>query len=294
MFRFYILAVCYTVLSYSIMIFAVFPVLANSQPPPLLQLANHYHQQIEVQNYWVSEKLDGVRAYWDGSQFISKKGHVYSAPEWFTEGFPRFPLDGELWIARNTFDELSGIVRKNKPIDKEWQKVSYQVFDLPQSPETFDRRLIKLKKVFNQEKIEFPEWLVLIKQYKSVSHDDLMAQLDLVVQQGGEGLMLHLGSSLYHGRRDDDLLKLKRYFDAEARVVEHIAGKGKNKGQLGSMLVEMLGGAQEKKRFRIGTGFSNEERKYPPPIGSIITYKYFGFTRNGLPRFASFMRIRKE
>ena len=276
------------------MILAVFPALANSQPPPVLQLANHYHQEIEVNSYWVSEKLDGVRAYWTGSQFISKKGNVYPAPEWFTEDFPRFPLDGELWIARNTFDELSGIVRKNKPIDNEWQKVSYQVFDLPQSLEIFDGRLNELKILLNQKKMGFPDWLVLIKQFKAASHDDLMARLDLVVQQGGEGLMLHLGSSLYHGRRDDDLLKLKRYFDAEARVLEHLVGKGKYKGILGSMLVEVIGGSKEKIRFRIGTGFSDEERKYPPPIGSIITYKYFGFTRNGLPRFASFMRVRSE
>ena len=135
---------------------------------------------------------------------------------------------------------------------------------------------------------------MLIKQFKVSGHADLMNELDRVTKQGGEGLMLHLGSSLYHGRRDDDLLKLKQYFDAEAKVIEHYPGKGKYKGLLGAMLVETLGSAREKIRFRIGTGFSDEERSIPPPIGTIITYKYFGITKSGLPKFPSFIRIRRE
>jgi DNA ligase-1 len=121
-----------------------------------------------------------------------------------------------------------------------------------------------------------------------------MIELDKVMQEGGEGLMLHLGTSLYHGRRDDELLKLKQYFDAEAKVIEHYSGKGKYQGLLGSMLVETLAPARKKIRFRIGTGFSDQERKIPPAIGAVITYKYFGFTQSGLPKFPSFLRIRRE
>ena len=278
------------------------PAFLHAQSPPSLQLANVYHSEIEVEDYWVSEKLDGVRAYWDGTRFLSKNGNVYEAPDWFIENLPSFALDGELWMARNTFDELSGIVRKKSPIDAEWRKVSYQVFDLPGSPATFDVRLSTLNTLFGAESqgrqpsaaAIKPEWLVVIKQFKVSHHADLMHELDRVTQQGGEGLMLHLGVSLYHGRRDDDLLKLKQYFDAEAKVLEHYPGKGKYTGLLGAMLVETLDPAREKIRFRIGTGFSDEERSMPPPIGTVMTYKYFGFTQSGLPKFPSFIRIRAE
>jgi DNA ligase-1 len=267
---------------------------AHAPPPfpPQLQLANVYHPQIDLKAYWVSEKLDGVRAYWDGHQLISKQGHIYRAPSWFIKDFPDFSLDGELWIARASFDMLSGVVRKHKPIDKEWQQVSYQVFDLPESDQIFDDRLARLQAFFKSE--TNPPWLKLIAQYKVPTQELLMAQLDDVIERKGEGLMLHLGSSRYHAARDDELLKLKRYFDAEAKVLEYIPGNGKFKGLMGSLLVEAINQPQQLKRFKIGSGFSHAERRAPPPIGSIITYKYFGLTRNQVPRFASFMRVRHK
>jgi DNA ligase-1 len=280
-----------------LLVLACLSVFVNAQTPPTLQLANVYHSEINVENYWVSEKLDGVRAYWDGARFLSKNGNIYNAPTWFTENMPDFALDGELWVARNSFDELSGIVRKKIPIDSAWRKVSYQIFDLPQNPAIFDLRLNALNNIFGVESVDrlmLPEWLVVIEQFKVNSHAELMIELDKVMQEGGEGLMLHLGTSLYHGRRDDELLKLKQYFDAEAKVIEHYSGKGKYQGLLGSMLVETLAPARKKIRFRIGTGFSDQERKIPPAIGAVITYKYFGFTQSGLPKFPSFLRIRRE
>jgi len=282
----------YFCLTFLVIILSMLSTTANSQSPPALQLANSYHQNISIQDYWVSEKLDGVRAYWDGHQLISKQGHVFYPPAWFIENFPAFPLDGELWLARNTFEKLSGIVRKHKPIDSEWERVSYQIFDLPRSDKPFNERLAVLKKYFSQK--ELPSWLKLIEQYKVNSHEDLMVQLDRIVELGGEGLMLHLGRSYYHGARDNELLKLKRYFDAEARVISHISGKGKYKGVMGSMLVEATNKLQKSLRFKIGSGFSDAQRRSPPPIGSIITYKYFGLTNHNKPRFASFMRLRNQ
>ena len=117
-----------------------------------------------------------------------------------------------------------------------------------------------------------------------------MHRLDEVVAAGGEGLMLHLGSSTYKNYRSDDLLKLKKHSDAEAVVIRHIDGKGKYKGLMGSVLVETDDG----KQFKIGSGFSDAERRNPPAIGATITFKYFGFTNNGIPRFASFLRVRNE
>jgi len=75
---------------------------AYAQAPAIL-LAQIYHDDIQVQEYLVSEKLDGIRAIWDGYQFSSRQGHPIYAPAWFTQHFPTRPLDGELWIGRGQF-----------------------------------------------------------------------------------------------------------------------------------------------------------------------------------------------
>lgn len=253
--------------------------------PPQLQLANVYSDDIKLDSYWVSEKYDGVRAFWDGNQLLSRQGNVIHAPVWFVKPLPKTKLDGELWIARGMFDELSGIVRRQLPDEKEWRKIKYMLFDLPGSSSIFDDRLHQLKAIVM--KIDRP-YVRLVEQYKIASHTELMQKLDQVVAAGAEGLMLHLGSSTYRSFRSDDLLKVKKHSDAEAIVIAHLPGKGKFRGMMGSILVETKDG----KRFKIGSGFSNEERKNPPAPGSIITFKYFGLTGKGTPRFASFLRVR--
>ena len=256
---------------------------------PDLILAKTYQSdtnQHSLQEYWVSEKLDGVRAYWNGNNFISRKGNIFNAPHWFVRGLPKTPLDGELWLGREKFEVLSGIVRRQFPTDSDWEDVKFMVFDLPTHTQIFDERLKQLYSIIN--KIGAPH-IQLVEQYKLTSHEQLMNKLDDVVMQGGEGLMLHLGSSLYKSGRTSDLLKVKKYEDAEAVVISYLPGKGKYTGMLGALLVETT----DKKRFKIGTGFSDEERKNPPVVGTIITYKHYGLTSKGIPRFASFMRIRK-
>ena len=259
--------------------------IAKPSKPELL-LAKVYKNNIDVSQYWVSEKYDGVRAYWNGKQLISRQGTPYYAPDWFTAGFPSKSLDGELWIARNSFEKLLSAVRKKLPIDKEWRQVRYMVFELPQGKGTFSERLSHLKQLFITLKNPY---IKLIKQYRVKNHTQLMNNLDEIIKQGAEGLMLHYDNALYHTGRSDDLLKVKRYQDAEARVIKHIQGKGKYHDILGALLVETPDG----KRFKIGTGFSDEERKHPPAIDSLVTYKFFGKTINGIPRFASFLRVRK-
>lgn len=258
---------------------------AINASPPKLQLANIYRDNINLQDYWVSEKYDGVRAYWNGSQLISRRGNVIHAPDWFTGPLTGTQLDGELWLDRGKFDQLSGIVRRHSPADSDWRDIKYMVFDLPASTQIFDERLQQLKK---QIQIIGAPHIRIVEQSKLQSHNLLIQKLDRVISKQGEGLMLHLGSSYYKNWRSDDLLKLKKHADAEAVVIQHLPGKGKYKGMLGSLLVE----TEDRKQFKIGTGFSDDERKNPPPIGATITYKYFGLTNTGKPRFASFMRIR--
>lgn len=263
------------------------PALADSTSKPALILAKPYHSDINVADYWISEKLDGVRAYWDGEALISRQGNRYHAPSWFIAEFPNTPLDGELWMGRGRFDELSGAVRKQTPLKAQWREIRFMAFDLPAAEGSFDARLLQLKQLIEQNNSPYLE---LVEQQKLSTEKALLAHLDGVIAQGGEGLMLHLASAPYRAKRSDDLLKLKRYQDAEATVIGHLPGKGKYKGMLGALLLETESGL----RFKIGSGFSEEQRKAPPPIGSTITYKYFGLSSKGTPRFASFLRIRNE
>ena len=264
------------------------PLNAPAEEPkkaPALSLANVYHDGVDVEQYWVSEKLDGVRAYWDGATLYSRQGNRFQVPAWFVKEFPQTPLDGELWMGRGTFETLSGIVRRKKPNDKDWRNIRFMVFDLPADSADFDGRLRRLKTIFSA--IQSPQ-IGLVEQFRVTDSAELKAALHRIVSQGGEGLMLRKADSRHKAGRTDDLLKLKLHEDAEAVVIAHLPGKGKYKGMLGSLVVETSDG----KRFKLGSGFSDQERRQPPPIGAIVTYKHYGKTRNGIPRFASFLRIR--
>ncbi|MFO7994425.1 MAG: DNA ligase [Marinobacter sp.] len=254
---------------------------------PELSLAGVYEEGVALDDYWVSEKLDGVRAYWDGARFWSRGGNEYRAPQWFTQGFPDVPMDGELWMGRGRFSELSGAVRRLEPVDESWRQIRFMVFDLPDIDQPFSERVRQMARMLMPSPSPY---LGMVSQRREKSHSRLMAELDRVVSEGGEGLMLKRGSSHYGGGRSDNLLKVKRYDDAEAVVVEHLPGRGKFQGMLGSLQVERNDGRQ----FRIGTGFSDEQRENPPPVGTIITYRHYGYTSTGLPRFASFMRVRND
>jgi len=252
-----------------------------------IQLANLYNKNINLSEYLVSEKLDGVRAYWNGKELISKQGNIINAPSCFIKDFPPIHLEGELWIERDKFELTSGIVRKEKASCDDWQEVKLMLFDLPQSNKNFWQRYQEMQKIVQEINSKH---LQVIKQFKVASHKDLEERLNEVINQGGEGLILHKINSFYQTQRNDNVLKYKTYEDAEAKVIEHIAGKGKFQGMLGAILVENEDGIQ----FKIGTGFSDEQRKNPPKIGSIITYKFYGKTKNNKPRFASFLRVRDE
>ncbi len=258
--------------------------LSITSPPPFL-LAKTYSADTEISKFLISEKLDGVRAYWNGKNLITRGGHLINAPEWFTKKFPNVELDGELWLGRKQFERLSGIVRKHQPIDSEWHLVKYVVFDLPKDLSTFESRYQKLKAL--KEK-SFSRYLTLVKQINLVSKLELDEHLARTIAKGGEGLMLHRKDSLYQAKRSFDLQKMKPFDDDEAVVIAHIEGKGKYKNMLGSIEVINKQGIQ----FKIGSGFSLKERLNPPPLNSEITYRYRGKTNKNTPRFATFLRIK--
>jgi DNA ligase-1 len=237
--------------------------------------------------YLVSEKFDGVRAHWDGKTLRFRSGQTIAAPQWFLAKLPAQALDGELWLGRGRFEELSGFARKLQPEDAEWRQIQYLVFELPDAPGPFTARAQRIQEIVIATK--WPK-LVAIPQFRVKDRQELKNKLDEVVHAGGEGLMLHLAEAPYLTGRSDVLLKLKPQSDTEAVVVGHIPGKGKYKGMLGALQVEMPDG----KQFVIGTGFTDAVRKDPPAVGTVVTYTYRGLTKNGLPRFASYMRVRNN
>ena len=260
---------------------------ADRISPPAIVLAEVYRQGIDVTQYLVSEKYDGVRGIWDGHTLRHRSGNLISAPAWFVASLPPTPLDGELWLARGKFSELSKIIRRAEPIDDEWRQVRYMIFELPNAPGTFNERAQGIKFLLGELKVP---WLQAVDQVPVPDTAALMKLFKHYVKGGAEGLMLHRADALYVTGRSDVLLKLKPMPDAEARVIAYVPGKGKFVGRIGALDVEMSDG----KRFRIGSGLSYADRTNPPPIGSLVTYRYQELTAKGVPRFPRFWRVREE
>jgi len=250
------------------------PIASTAAEPPAILLAEVYRDQVDISRYLVSEKLDGVRAVWDGTTLRFRSGKEINAPRWFVDGLPKRPLDGELWIARGTFERLSGIVRKDVPDDNEWRQVRYMIFELPGAPGTFRERAEAMREIARQANIP---WLREIEQFSVVDRDSLKKRMKEVVKAGGEGLMLHRADALYETGRSDTLLKMKPWEDAEAVVIGHVPGKGKYSGMLGALRVRTSDGRE----FSLGTGFTDEQRRNPPLLGSTVTYRYRDVTGNG-------------
>lgn len=250
-------------------------------------LAEVYAADVDVSQYWVSEKFDGVRAQWDGRTLRFRGGGTVTAPAWFTAGFPAQPLDGELWIGRDRFDALSGTVRKIEPLDAEWRQVRYLIFELPGAAGDFSERIRQMQEIVELAGVP---WLQAVGQTRVADRATLMQRLDAVMRAGGEGLMLHRADAPYLTGRSDALLKLKPWQDAEAVIVGYTPGKGKYRGMTGALQMAMPDG----RRFRIGSGLTDALRRQPPPLGTRITYRYQHLTKNGLPRFPRYLRVRED
>lgn len=234
-------------------------------------------------NYFVSEKLDGVRAYWDGSKLFFRSGRPIYCPKWFTEGFPDFPIDGELWMGRGKFEELSAAVRRRNSLDHEWRQIKYCLFELPNGIGNFEQRLQTLRSLAEKLKIS---WLTVVDQAKFESKEKIYRYFSSLMASGAEGIVLHLADAEYVDKRTDKILKFKPYFDAEALVLKHLSGNGKFADLMGALLVQDRDG----KQFRLGSGFDQELRKNPPPVGSWLTFRYRDATEKGIPRFATYVR----
>ena len=247
-----------------------------------LLLAQEYLQQ-DVRGWAMSEKLDGVRAFWNGKQLLSRNGYAFTPSPGFTRDFPPFALDGELYSSREQFERISAAVRSSKG---DWSTLKLHVFDVPHAQGNLYQRLAVLQ-----------EWLkahpqaniVCIAQHEVRNFAQVQAFLRQIEAGGGEGVMLRDLNAGYAAGRSNQLLKLKSHQDAECTVTAHHAGKGKYTGKLGAFTCR-----NEYGEFRIGSGLSDADRGNPPPVGTVITYRYRGFTAKSLPRFPTYVRVRSD
>lgn len=258
---------------------------ADTPQRPALMEALDAPEHVDPRGWLVSEKLDGVRALWDGQDLRFRSGGRIAAPRWFIAALPATPLDGELWAGRGRFEDLVGTVRRREPEDARWRKVRYALFDQPGAAGPFSERVAALRQLVERAGVFS---LLAVEQLRLDSPVALQQRLSQLISQGAEGLMLHRANAHWRSGRSSDLLKLKPLADAEAIVVGHQPGQGRHEGRLGALTVQTPDG----RRFRLGTGFSDAERQTPPPVGAVVTYTYRGFTEAGLPRFASFLRVR--
>lgn len=258
---------------------------AGDKSAPVL-LAEAWDGVVDVSDWWLSEKLDGVRAYWDGTQFLSRQGNLYKAPDWFTAGLPAIPLDGELWLERKQFQRTVGIVRRMDQSDH-WKQIRFVVFDAPAVKEPFESRIEQLARLVREST---PQFAVVHEQTRCRGIEHLKEELSRVEALGGEGVMLRQPGSLYVVGRSSTLLKVKTFHDADAVVIAHQPGAGRHKGRLGALQVRLADGTE----FSVGTGFSDAQRQNPPVIGCTITFRYQELSDAGVPRFPSFVGVRNE
>ena len=250
---------------------------------PSIELLSPASADMDLAGYLVSEKFDGVRAIWDGRSLRFRCGRAIAAPSCFTAGWPDTALDGELWGGRGRFDVTSASARRSAPDDAQWRALRLMVFDLPGSAGSFAQRAARIETLVHASASSA---LVAVDQRVMADRAALRQRLDSVVRGGGEGLVLHRADAPWAAGRSTAVRKLKPLQDAEAQVLACEAGHGRLAGLMGALRLRNLSGVE----FRIGTGFTDEQRRHPPAVGSWITYTHRGHTPSGVPRFASYWR----
>jgi len=277
-----------TLLKYMVLLIVILTGVAGSHIQASdVMLPLVYDGNIDFSDWLMSEKLDGVRGYWDGRRLLSKSGKPFDPSPAFTRNFPCFPVEGELWGGRNTFEKTISIIKQQGPHDG-WLELQFAIFDVPKASGGFETRLSQAAKWFDEHPSKYA---FVIEHRPVVSRKHLDSALRRIETLGGEGIILRKRGSPYSPGRSRDILKVKSYDDTEAVVIGQLPGKGRNAGRMGALLVAL---PYKNIEFKIGTGFSDAIREDPPPIGSLITFKYYGFYASGIPRFPCFLRIREN
>lgn len=275
-------------------------VYAGEKPGFSLVKPSQYNPNQNLDGWVMSEKFDGIRAYWDGNQLFTKNGNVIHAPKSFTENLPSFELDGELWLGRQQFELTASVVLDKTP-GMGWNRISYQVFEVPNQPGNLMQRLEVLLAYLKKHKSSHVQ---IIKQLPIKGHEQLERYMDSLIEQGAEGLVIRDSRLPYQIGRQASLQKLKPKYDAECTVKGYTNGKGKYTGKVGAIICE-LSEQQIQQSFsklkkldtrviKIGSGLTDDFRSNPPKIGNQVTFQYMGYTNSGLPRFPVFLRVRPQ
>jgi DNA ligase-1 len=254
-------------------------------------LAEKY-KTFDLDWYLASEKVDGYRAMYFNGIFWTRTGNVINAPEWFTRDLPLdIFLDGELFTKRGDFNGVSSILRKKVPIDREWKKIVYLVFDAPKVIVSFTERFRYIKDKLETKSTDGYYFdtkfdsIKVLKQYKVNTQIEIERIHTSIVKMGGEGVMMRDPDSYYANKRDNSLLKYKHFHDSEAIVDDFEFGNGKNECKMGKLWVRWL---SDGVLFKVGGGFSDDQRvrfRELFPKGTIIKVKYFEKSALGQPRF---------
>jgi hypothetical protein len=276
------------------------PVLVAAPPATPLRgpfgvlLAQSWDGVQNITGWLMSEKLDGIRAYWDGEQFRSRLDNVFATPEWYRERMPKgVHLDGELWMGRGRFQETTGYVRRMDR-GEHWREIQYQVFDAPSVPGGFETRYAAIG-----THIPIPIHCSKLPHTPCPNIEVLKQFLAHVEAHGGEGVMLRQPGSMYHRARSATLLKVKTFFDTEVAVFGTMPGKGRHLGAVGALRVRVprditltagkktcfLKGGTE---FEAGSGLSDVQRRHGAiPNGTLVTVRFQELSKDGIPRFPS-------
>ncbi len=249
-----------------------------------LQKAKTYKGYENISGWYMSEKLDGIRGYWNGRYFLSKNGNKIHTPKWFTKNFPSYELDGELWSKRGDFENIQSIVLDDTP-SKHWREISYHIFEAPNQDGNFTKRLEIAKNYFAKKELIHVQ---IIKQIRCKDKNHLNQFMQKVIKKEGEGVIIKDASLLYFAGRSSDILKVKQFSDLEGVIIDINKGKGMFKDLMGSLTLRLDNGVI----FKLGGGFTIQERKISYDIGTVVTFKHYGFTKNKKPKFASFLRVR--
>ncbi len=253
---------------------------------PDLFLLKTYDDSKVITGWVMSEKLDGIRGFWDGQQLLTRGGKKLNPPKWFVKNYPPFALDGELWTQRNDFENISSIVR-TKTADERWKLITHNIFEVPNQLGGLLERLAVLESYLHSNPVAH---LKVLKQTPVKNKQQLEDFLTEIIRQKGEGVVVRNPDTLYATGRLASALKVKRYFDTECTVLKILPGKGKYQGMMGSVLCQTDAG----KQLKVGSGFNDKDRVNPPIIGSKITFKYYGFTNKGNYKYPVYLRIRAE
>jgi DNA ligase-1 len=299
------------------------PAVQESGEPFQVQLAGTWDRKTDLTGWWISEKFDGARAYWDGKNFVSRQGNVFEAPEWFKEGLPSYPLDGELWLGFGRVAEGNGILNSKDPRKADrWKEMRFLVFDAPSLDKPFEERVAFIEKHHAEGRHPYTR---PVQHVKAESNAQVMELLARVKAHEGEGLVARAPGSHYENRRSAQMLKIKTFFDAEAVVVGYKMPDKKNyygpaavrAVELGAsgirslrarILVGTLPGDDQEKALesaisvgavKLGAEFGitmqGKLRKKPPKPGTIVTFKYMELTpENKAPRHPTWIGVRED